>query len=618
MKKKQRLFGMALLIMGVMLIFSMMGCELFFPEPDPDPDDKNEDVNISSINGLKTYLQSQPQNTADKPYYVNLNVSDLGANADPDGGVSLTGQAIIAAGRYVSLDLSGSTFTSIGEAAFLGCTSLTSVTIPASVDSIGGGAFAQSGITAITVAADNPNYSSAGGILYNKNKTTLVAVGGGVTSVTIPASVTAIGDAAFAMSGITDINIPSGVTSIGASAFLYCENLASVTIPNGVISIGDNAFSLCASLTSITIPDSVTSIGEGAFIMSGIKNVTIGNGIASIKGVFSLCPYLETLTIGSNVSEIDAIDFLFNPNLVAVTVSASNTNYVSVDGILYNKDKTEFVIVPKKITSVSIPSTITKIGISDFSGSGITSINIGNGIEEIENGSFDNCASLTAITVDSGNPNYASEDGILYNKSKTTLIRVPGGITSVTIPAAVTDIDVRAFFRCTKLTGITIPSTVTSIGGEAFWGCTGLTSITIPDSITIIMMSTFYGCTSLANVTIGSGVTEIQIIAFGGCTSLTEITIPENVTKIGYMCFTECTNLVSVTFEGTMTAENTHEQLIMLTEGIMYSNSFLGDLRAKFYGTTGPDNPADKTEGTPGTYTTTAPVDENSVWTLEE
>ena len=136
--------------------------------------------------------------------------------------------------------------TSIGEYAFSHCTSLTSVTIPDSVTSIGDGAFAScTSLAGIWVAEGNSHYvNDASGVLFNKDKTTLVQCPG-------------------AFSG--SYTIPDSVTSIGGAAFLDCSSLTSVTIPYRVTSIGRYAFDGCTSLTSVTIPDSVTSIGEWAF-----------------------------------------------------------------------------------------------------------------------------------------------------------------------------------------------------------------------------------------------------------------------------------------------------------------------------------------------------------------
>ena len=168
--------------------------------------------------------------------------------------------------------------TSIGKAAFAYCSGLTSVTIPNSVTSIGEGAFAVcTGLTSINVASDNSNYCSVDGVLFNKDKTTLIQYPGGKQGAyTIPNSVTSIGETAFyGCTGLTSVTIPNSVTSIGEWAFAYCSGLTSVTIPNSVTSIGKAAFAHCSGLTSVTIPNSVTSIGEAAFYgCSGLTSVT--------------------------------------------------------------------------------------------------------------------------------------------------------------------------------------------------------------------------------------------------------------------------------------------------------------------------------------------------------
>ena len=175
--------------------------------------------------------------------------------------------------------------TSIGDAAFYNCSGLTSVTIPNSVTSIGDFAFSGcSGLTSIDVASGNTHYSSIDGVLYNYAQDTLIQYPGAKTSVTIPSSVTSIGDGAFyGCSGLTSVSIPNSVTSIGGSAFSNCSGLTSVSIGNSVTSIGDDAFSYCSGLTSVTIPNSVTSIGNWAFFYcSGLTSVSIGNSVTSI------------------------------------------------------------------------------------------------------------------------------------------------------------------------------------------------------------------------------------------------------------------------------------------------------------------------------------------------
>jgi len=154
-----------------------------------------------------------------------------------------------------------------------------------------------------------------------------------------------------------------------------------------------------------------------------------------------------------------------------------------------------------------------------------------------------------------------------------------------------------AFYNCTKLANITIPSGVTSIGRGAFYLCSSLASVTIPSSVTFIDAHVFNGCSSLASVTIPSGVTSIGISTFGDCTKLANITIPSSVTSIESWAFYGCSSLTSVTFADTIAAAS------------FDSDSFPGDLRAKFYATE-PGN------GTPGRYTATG-TGNSKVWTKQ-
>ena len=200
------------------------------------------------------------------------------------------------------------------------------------------------------------------------------------------------------------------------------------------------------------------------------------------------------------------------------------------------------------LTSVTIPSSVTSIGSYAFSRcTSLTSVVIPDSVSSIVIYAFSGCSSLTSISVSSDNLNYSSEDGVLFDKGKTILVQCPGGKSGdYTIPDTVTNIREAAFSDCSSLTSVVIPNSVTSIGNSAFHTCSGLTSVTIPSSVTSIGVAVFHSCSSLTSIIIPNSVTNIGESAFSGCSSLASIIIPESVTNIGKGAFASCTSLTSI------------------------------------------------------------------------
>ena len=294
------------------------------------------------------------------------------------------------------------------------------------------------------------------------------------------------------------------VVAIGDYVFRYNSNLTSVTFPDSLTSIGNYAFAECTGLTSVgTIPGGVTSIGEA---------------------VFSSCT-----------------------GLTSISVEASNTVYISDNGVLYTYGKTVLkqcpagktgtFVIPGSVTSVgaeafryctqltglTIPEGVTSIGYRGCARMyALTSVSIPASVTSIGTYGFFGGISNTGITVHPDNPNYSSEDGVLYNKDKTALIQYPcGKAGAFTTPASVTSIGIAAFELCSVVTSVTLTDSVTSIATAAFGACTGLTSLSIGSGVTSISDDAFWGCTSLTSIIIGSGVRSIGVSAFWGCTSLT-------------------------------------------------------------------------------------------------
>ncbi len=281
------------------------------------------------------------------------------------------------------------------------------------------------------------------------------------------------------------------VTSIGANAFSDCTSLANVTIPNSVTSIGAQAFYYCTSLTSVTIPNSVTNIGGGAFfVCSSLTSVTIPNSVTSIGiHTFAQCTSLTSVKIPNSVTSIEGGAFAICTSLTSVTIPNSVT-YIGDSGLVWSGA----FFACTSLTSVTIGNGVTYIGANAFHGcTGLTSVTIPNNVTHIGGLAFYGCDSLTAITVDAPNPAYCSVDGVLFDKSQTTLIEYPGGKAGAyTIPNSVTNIEGAAFESCANLTSVTICSSVTSIGDNAFESCFSLAGVYFQGNVPSLGFEVFF------------------------------------------------------------------------------------------------------------------------------
>jgi len=478
-------------------------------------------------------------------YTVSGNEANVGSGSSSSPAVptSTTGEITIPS------TLGGYPVTGISDFAFFGCRKLTSVTIPASVTNIGRVAF----------------------IYCDK-----------LTSVTIPSSVTSIGYGAFEYChGLTNVVIRPGVEKIADFAFFYCSGLTRINIPEGVRSIGELAFGDCNSLTNVVISSTVTNIGDCVFLRFANDN----NG----------CPWVE--------------------------VAEGNERYYSQNGVLFDASKAKLLSYPGRVvgtydvpvgvleigdfafhdcnlSEVTVPSTVTNIGLSAFwESESIKSVMLAEGLACIGDSAFSDCSGLTSVAIPSTvecigwgafSGCHSMEDLTISNG----VVSICGSafsdcrnLTEVTIPASVTNIGAGAFGKCGNLLAIHVVEDnlvyaskdgvlynkeftelhscpgckeddfvvlpgIQNIGGAAFSGCGSLTSVVIADSVESIGESSFECCDSLQAVVIPDSVLSIGEYAFYNCTVLKSVTIGKGVTNIGSYTFLCCSSLASVNFEG--------------------------------------------------------------------
>lgn len=252
---------------------------------------------------------------------------------------------------------------------------------------------------------------------------------------------------ALCNSGLTEVAIPSGITELPGNLLSSCKKLTKVTLPEGITKIGVTVFASCESLTSIKIPSTVTSIGSYAFDQSAIQNISIPDGVTEIgERAFSYCPNL---------------------------------------------------------TELVIPDSVLKIGHKIVEGSSkLRSIHLGKGVENIfwvnsiaganEFRTFQDCESLTYITVDPDNQYYTAEDNVLFNKDKTEVYRsAPGKTGSYTLPNSVKTMENTFIFEDSQLSSIVIPEGVQGFPRCTFKNCTNLKEIWLPKSLKVVGQNAF-------------------------------------------------------------------------------------------------------------------------------
>lgn len=362
---------------------------------------------------------------------------------------------------------------------------ISSITIPSSVKTIGAGVFDATPLKDMVIASGNKYFSSSAGVLYNKAKTQIIWASKEITSVTIPATV-------------TDIE----------SAFYDCVKLETVVFESGskLKEIGYDAFYNCESLKSITLPSGITEIKSGAFQGSGLESITLPKSLKILNLTAFAYTNIESMLIPAGVTSIGGYTYDNTPGIEKFLVEAGNSYYTAVDGVLYNKKKTEIIAVPGNIAGeITIPEGVTSIGKRFSYCVDLEEIHLPSTLKVIDDYAFDNCESLKSIV----------------------------------IPDGITKIGVCAFLGCTSLSNVVLPDGLTEIADSAFSNCYSLFTIDLPDSITRIGTWAFSDCVNLFEIYLPAGVTTIEKGTFTR-TGLATITIPSHITLIEEDAFFDC------------------------------------------------------------------------------
>jgi hypothetical protein len=378
--------------------------------------------------------------------------------------------------------------TEIAQNSFSGCTGLTQIEIPANVTGIGTYAFSDcSNLQTITFSGTSKLAKIWNGAFSGCKQ---------LKSITIPPSVTSITANTFlGCESLTSVTIPATVTSIDTTGlFRGCIALASVSLPETATnSIGKQAFSGCRKLASIALPDSVFTIEQEAFAeCPKLSSVTFGTKVTSIgKWAFTNCDSLENITIPKSVTTIGDLAFSTCDILASIGFEAASAlNTIGADA--FNGCKA--------LSAITLPAGLKTIGDSTFNGcASLKNVNIPEGVTVIGNWAFAFCDTLTDITVSPGNAVFASQDGVLLNKTETTVIQYPenNAATAYTVPATVTTIGKGAFSSCNFLESVTLPASVTSVSQYAFYDFPKLKSVAFRSKTTTISAGAFSKCANL-------------------------------------------------------------------------------------------------------------------------
>ena len=439
----------------------------------------------------------------------------------------------------------------------------TNLTIPLTVTNISETLLqSQSYLTQINIDSNHPLWASENGILYSKDFSTLIAVCGGVTKITINSSTNSIYEKAafncqklvsiefpagsqcrtlnqycFAYTSIKSIIIPNSIYTIESYAFYNCSLLQSVVFePNSNLSIiNTQCFSLCA-IENIEIPDSLTEIGTGAFAFN--HNLSISFQIDSQVRIFGSYAFQNTgivsISIPKTVEEIRLNCFISCYNLESISFDPESELKSIGETAFSSCTELRYITIPANVTVevgafkscrnlVTVNHSLETIYANVFDGcNSLVNFTISKSTIKITESAFSNCVSLIRFIVDKDSDTFSDVNGLLYDKSSQNLIICPPANTSLEIPSQTSSIASSAFTICTNLKSISFVSCskLIAFGESLFITCTQLQEINFPPLLQNISNNCFQGCKSLSRVVLPPLINEIGSSCFSNCVSL--------------------------------------------------------------------------------------------------
>lgn len=448
----------------------------------------------------------------------------------------------------------------IGEGAFLNCNELVSLRLPASLSSFDPAMLGCKKLTDLTVSENNPNFSSVDGVLFSKDKTTLVYYlpTREDAEYTVPDGTKEIADKAFSENvSLTKVTLPASLERVGANAFSNCMSLETVSFAaeSKQLVIDDRAFNNTA-VSSVSLPAGVSALGDEVFTNSALAEIEF----AANSSLTALGNNVFSNTDLVNVTLPAGLRVLGNSVFRGCTLLESA---VLPEGLTTMGDATFYGC--SALTSVSLPSTLHTMGTETFYGcSSLTRITFAanSQIETLSYDTFSGCTSLEEIELPASLTEIAGKDtensssyGLFQNMTSLKRVTFAEGSKCLVIGASA--------FEGSSLESFTIPSSVTTIGSRAF-ASTKLTQISIPRTVTRMDNYAFSSCTLLEEVRIEAGLVAIPEYAFQNNTALVSVNIPATVTSVAATAFNGCTALKSINLDSANTA-------LTVEDGVLYN-----------------------------------------------